>query len=79
MDNQDGKREILDRFLGSAELNHPFSRRQFLKLSGVSIIGISALSPLFVRGATKPLIIMDQAKGVVIADPTKCVGCRPEK
>ena len=76
MDNQDGKREILERFLGSAELNHPFSRRQFLKLSGVSIVGISALSPLFARGATKPLIITEQAKGIVIADPTKCVACR---
>jgi Fe-S-cluster-containing dehydrogenase component len=76
MDRQDEKHEILERFLGSAELNHPFSRRQFLKLSGVSIVGISALSPLFARGATKPLIIMDQAKGIVIADPTKCVACR---
>jgi Fe-S-cluster-containing dehydrogenase component len=36
-----------------------------------------AFSALEARGAKKePLIIMDQAEGLVIADPTKCVGCR---
>ncbi len=76
MSHPDEKQEILDRFLNSAELNHPFSRRRFLKLTGVSIVGVSALSPIFARSATKPLIILDQAKGIVIADPTRCVGCR---
>jgi Fe-S-cluster-containing dehydrogenase component len=70
------KHEILERVLSSANLNSPFSRRQFLKWSGISVIGISALSPLLARSAGKPLIIMEQAKGIVIADPTKCVACR---
>jgi Fe-S-cluster-containing dehydrogenase component len=76
MDKQDEKHQILDLFLGSAEQNPSFSRRQFLKWSGISVVGISALSPLLAGSATKPLIITEQAKGIIIADPTKCVGCR---
>lgn len=77
MSHQNKKPEILEEVLSSEGLNHSFSRRQFLKLSGISIIGISVLEPLFARGETKaPLIIMKQAKGIIIADPTKCVGCR---
>jgi len=76
MSHQNENLEILKETLGPEGLNHSFSRRQFLKLSGISIIGISTLSPLLARGATKPLIIMEQAKGIIIADPTKCVGCR---
>jgi len=76
MDNNKEQQEIFQLFLDSTELNNLFSRRQFLKLSGISIVGISALSPLLARAATSPLIILEQAKGVIIADPTKCVACR---
>jgi Fe-S-cluster-containing dehydrogenase component len=76
MDTNDDRRQLLSRFLDSAELSQPFSRRQFLKWSGISICGISALSPLLANAATKPLIILEQAKGIIIADPTKCVACR---
>lgn len=76
MDRNEDKHEISGLFLGSPGLEHYFSRRQFLKLSGASIIGISVLSPLLAGAANKPLIIMEQSKGIVIADPTKCVGCR---
>ena len=44
-------------------------------MGGMSIIGISVLGPDFAQGATKPLIIMDKAQGLVVADPMKCVGC----
>jgi NAD-dependent dihydropyrimidine dehydrogenase PreA subunit len=55
--------------------DHLFSRRQILKLGGISIAGASALAPLLARGASTPLIIMEQAQGIVIADPSTCVGC----
>lgn len=52
------------------------SRRRFLRVTGASVIAVSALSPLLSRATETPLIILDQAKGLVIADPTRCVGCR---
>ena len=52
-----------------------FSRRQVLKLGGISIVAASALAPVLARSATKPLIIMEKAQGIVIADPALCVGC----
>jgi len=76
MNHGNGKHEFLRDALHSLGIDQGMSRRQLLKLSGASIIGISALGPLLARGDTKPLIIMEQAKGILIADPTKCVGCR---
>ncbi|MBF0120435.1 MAG: 4Fe-4S dicluster domain-containing protein [Desulfobacterales bacterium] len=58
-------------------MNLNFSRRQFLKVSGLAIAGISALSSLGVTyGMAEVIIITEQAEGLVIGDPTKCVGCR---
>ena len=74
MSHQDEKHNILARALSFIGLNHPFSRREFLLISGVTVVGISALGAT--AGKKKPLIIMDKAEGLVIGDPTKCVGCR---
>jgi Fe-S-cluster-containing dehydrogenase component len=75
MDKQDKKTEMLESAFGSFSRKPFCSRRQFLKVSGVSIIGISTLWPILARGATKPLVIMEKAQGIVVADPIKCVGC----
>ncbi len=75
MDQHDEKMEIIEPTVRSFSLDHPCSRRDFLKVGGISIIGISALGPVLARGATKPLIIVEQAQGIVVADPVKCVGC----
>jgi Fe-S-cluster-containing dehydrogenase component len=76
MDEYGERHGILQKVAASLSTDHDVSRRQFLKLSGISIIGISALGPLLANADTKPLIIMEQAEGIVIADPTRCVGCR---
>jgi Fe-S-cluster-containing dehydrogenase component len=68
--------EVMERLVKSLKLDASVTRRRFLHLSGVSVVGISVLSPLLARSSVKPLIIMDQAEGLVIADPTKCVACR---
>lgn len=63
--------------LVSTRLDELLSRRQFLKVSGVSLIGISALGSLLSQGETNtPLIITEQAQGIIVADPTLCVSCR---
>ena len=75
MERHAEKKEILETDVSSLSLNPLCSRRQTLKWGGISIIGISALGPALARGATKPLIIMEQAQGIVVSDPMKCVGC----
>ena len=75
MEKYGKKIEILEPTARSFSLNLLSSRRQFLWLSGLSIVGVSALGPSLAGGATQPLIIMEQATGIVVADPIKCVGC----
>lgn len=69
------KRDILEPDFSSLSLDSLCSRRQVLKVGGISVIGLSVLGPVLARGATKPLILMEQAQGLVVADPVKCVGC----
>lgn len=75
MERRSEKKEILEVGSNSFSLNPLCTRRQTLKWGGISIIGISTLQPVFAQGAIKPLIIMEQAQGIVVADPMKCVGC----
>ncbi len=67
--------ETQNRDVSSPGLNPLCTRRQTLKWGGMSIVGISALGPVLVQGSVKPLIIMEKAHGLVVADPAKCVGC----
>ncbi|MCE5282282.1 MAG: 4Fe-4S dicluster domain-containing protein [Deltaproteobacteria bacterium] len=60
---------------GNAPLTLPCTRRQVLIWGGVAIPGWSVLSPFLVQGADRPLIIMEKAQGMVVADPVLCVGC----
>jgi Fe-S-cluster-containing dehydrogenase component len=69
------EKEILTHGDSELSLNPICSRRQMLKIGGMSIIGMSVLGSAFAEGAVKPLIIMEQATGIVTADPNKCVGC----
>ncbi len=74
-DRHEDQRELLEPALESLSLNPMCTRRQTLKWGGASIIGISVLGPVLARGATKPLIIMDRAQGIVVSDPVTCTGC----
>ena len=77
MGHENEKQERVEEALKFLGLDRSCSRRDFLRLSGVTVVGISALGGLGAKaGKEMPLIIMDQAEGIVIADPTKCVGCR---
>ena len=74
MSHDNEMHEISPEALNRIGLGQQFSRREFLLISGVMVVAVSALEARAAKEA--PLIIMDQAKGLVIADPTKCVGCR---
>jgi Fe-S-cluster-containing dehydrogenase component len=76
MGQENEKQEMMEkafRFLG---IDRSCSRRDFLRWSGITVVGMTALGALRAKAGETPLIIMDQAEGLVIADPTKCVGCR---
>ncbi len=70
------KQEMLEKAFKFLGIDRSCSRRDFLRWSGISVVGMTALGALKAKAGETPLIIMDQAEGLVIADPTKCVGCR---
>jgi Fe-S-cluster-containing dehydrogenase component len=65
---------IVERTRAALNVSHPFTRREFLLITGSMIIGLATSDAW--ASAEPPLIIMDQANGLVIADATRCVGCR---
>jgi len=60
---------------GGSGLNPFCTRRQTLIWGGASLAGLSFLNPFLAQGADKPVIIMEKAGGLVVADPVLCVGC----
>ena len=77
MDAATTRQELLHHWLRLATAEDAsLSRRRFLQVGGISVIGLSALAPGLVAGATPPVLVLAQPQGLVIADPTKCVGCR---
>jgi Fe-S-cluster-containing dehydrogenase component len=74
MSNEHSRHEISAQIIDSGAPGISFSRRKFLLLTGGVIVALSALEA---KGAEEaPFIIIDQAAGLIIADSTKCVGCR---
>ena len=74
MNLENEEREILERTANFSDLSNSLSRRQFLFISGVMVAAVSAGEAWGAKEG--PIIIIDQANGLVIGDPTKCVGCR---
>ena len=42
----------------------------------MAVVGLAALGPGRAAEAAPPVLVLPQAKGLILADPTKCVGCR---
>ena len=57
-------------------LGQALSRRGFLFLSALSVGGVAALGLRDAWGDSPPLVILDNAKGFILADPSRCVGCQ---
>ena len=56
-------------------LEAALTRRGFLKLSGCALAGLAFLNLGEAYGENAPLVILDSAQGVLLADPTRCVAC----
>lgn len=70
--------ELIEKALD--RLDAPTTRRGFLKMTGLAAAGLLA-SSLFGKlnraaGAADNFIILENATGLIVADPTRCVGCR---
>ena len=68
--------EMMLRAARTAGFDTGLSRREFLFLSAGAVTGLAALSIGSVWGADAPIIIIDNAKGLLLADPSRCVGCQ---
>lgn len=51
------------------------TRREFLVLAAGAVTSLAALDLCSVWGADPPIVIIDNAKGLLLADPSRCVGC----
>ena len=60
----------------AAGLGASLSRRGFLVLSVCAVSGLAALGLGEAWGADPPLLILDNARGLILADPSRCVGCQ---
>lgn len=52
------------------------SRRGFLLLSACAVGSLTALGLREAFGADASLVILDNSKGMILADPSRCVGCQ---
>ncbi|WP_428567000.1 MAG: 4Fe-4S dicluster domain-containing protein [Solidesulfovibrio sp. DCME] len=66
----------IERAASAAGLSAELSRRGFLKLSVCALSGLAFLGLGDALGQDAPLVILDNAQGVILADPTRCVGCQ---
>jgi Fe-S-cluster-containing dehydrogenase component len=67
--------ELLQRAAEAAGFGTDLSRRKFLVLSACAVTGLAALNLSGAWGADPPLIIIDNARGLIVSDPTRCGGC----
>jgi Fe-S-cluster-containing dehydrogenase component len=74
MSNENHEHDVLKKTLDFMNSSPFLSRREFLLVTGSIVIAFSSVEAKSAKDA--PLIIMDQAEGLVMADASKCVGCR---
>lgn len=59
---------------GEGQVSGHISRRCFLRLSVLTAAGFAILGPQPASGGPS-LVIIDNARAVILADPSRCVGC----
>lgn len=59
-----------------AGMDQTLTRRGFLLFSACAVGSFAALGLREALAADSPLIILDNAQGLILADPSRCVGCQ---
>lgn len=68
---------IVEQLFSVIAPGEPVSRRRVLKICGATVAWIASWDCLrMAHSLGAPLIITEQATGLVVADPARCVGCR---
>ena len=67
---------LVARAAEAAGFGAALSRRQFLLVSAGAVTGLAALNAGCAWGDKAPVVIIDNARGLILADPTRCVGCQ---
>jgi Fe-S-cluster-containing dehydrogenase component len=75
MKKSNDKIAVVEEFFQTAGISPEVSRRGFLKLSLGTAASLSVCGMLASRVGAGALVIMDNAYGLVVGDPTKCVAC----
>ncbi len=68
--------EIIRLAASAAGMEVTLSRRGFLLLSACAVASLSAFGLREALGGEAPLVILDNSKGMILADPSRCVGCQ---
>lgn len=71
-----GYPELLRLAAKAADMDVALSRRGFLLFSACAVTSLTALGLSEALGADAALVILDNAKGMILADPSRCVGCQ---
>lgn len=67
--------DIVAEAIERAGLGTATSRRRFLLVSAGGLAGAAVLRAAGALGAGAPVVILEEATGLLLADPTRCVGC----
>ena len=68
-------RELADRLARHLGIEGKSTRRAFLRTAAGTWVGLSAAGALARTLGSSPLVIIENANGVLVADATRCIGC----
>lgn len=74
--NGDGSDDVVSMDKTTSIWNKPVTRRAFLTVAGVGVAGTVLVAAGMQESVVKREVFSANAQGMVIGDPTRCVGCR---
>jgi Fe-S-cluster-containing dehydrogenase component len=67
---------LFERLVHYLGLSAETTRRGFIKATVGTAVSMSVIGALAKKAGTAPFVILENAEGLVIADPTRCTGCK---